>query len=376
MGSRALANMPALGEVVAGRYRLDAVIGAGGMGCVFKAEHVNMGKTVALKMLSLDDPDEAALRRFRLEAKLASQLSHPNIVAITDFDIDEQNRPFIVMDYLRGRSLERVLRDEPVLGVERFAHIMTQACRALGYAHKSGLIHRDVKLSNLMLVDRGGEKDVLMIVDFGLVEVSPRSLGADPASWENSLESVAGQAVGSPLFMSPEQCCAQMVDARSDIYSLGCVMYRCLTGEMPFVGDGKTVRTIFQQQVEKAPVPFADIDLLNKCPASVERVVMKALAKKPEDRQQDMQQLAEEIADALKKRSVLDEVNLKDLSRNASFMNTMQIRKFKVESSNKPLIAAVAAAVAVLFFWLYQTFGHSLPSMSEHPAAGAAPPER
>lgn len=358
MSSRALANMPALGEIIAGRYRLDAVIGTGGMGCVFKAEHVNMGKTVALKMLALDNPDESDLRRFRLEAKLASQLSHPNIVAITDFDVDEANRPFIVMDYLRGRSLERVMRDEPTLPLDRFAHIMSQACRALGYAHKSGLIHRDIKLSNLMLVERGGEKDVLMIVDFGLVEVVPR--GRDPAAWENSLSSDPGQTVGSPLFMSPEQCCAQTLDARSDIYSLGCVMYRCLTGVMPFNGDGKTIRSIFEQHVEMLPLAFGDVDVLNKCPASLERVVMKSLSKDPADRQQDMQQLADEITEALKKRSRLDEVDPKDLSRNASFVNTTQIRKFKGDSSSHLLIALVVTAVVLLFVWLYQTFGPGL----------------
>jgi serine/threonine protein kinase len=352
MGSRA--NMPALGEVIAGRYRLDAVIGEGGMGCVFKAEHVNMGKTVALKMLSMGgDPDEDSLRRFRLEAKLASQLSHPNIVAITDFDVDHKNRPFIVMDYLRGRSLERALRDQPVLDIDRFVHIMTQACRALGYAHKSGLIHRDVKLSNLMLVERGGEKDVLMIVDFGLVEVVSKGESGGPEFSE--------QTVGSPLFMSPEQCRGNKVDPRSDIYSLGVVMYRCLTGVVPFAGDGNDVRVIFSQHVYDLPPPFADVDVLNKCPASLERVVMKALSKLPEERQPDMQTLADEIADAVKKkRGVLDDVNMADLSRNASFVNTRTIRKFKADSSPKRLVALVAAAVVILFVWLYQSFGHSL----------------
>jgi serine/threonine-protein kinase len=348
----ALAEMPALGEVVAGRYRLDAVIGAGGMGCVFKAEHVNMGKTVALKMLSMANPDEDALRRFRLEAKLASQLSHPNIIAITDFDVDHKNRPFIVMDYLRGRSLERILRDQPVMPVERLVPVMVQVCRALHYAHKSGLVHRDIKPSNLMLVERGGEKDVPMIVDFGLVDVV---LGEN-AQGKGSMPSTS--TVGSPLYMSPEQCQGMKADARSDIYSLGCVMYRALTGVVPF--EGESILAIFEQHVLRDPRPFSEVDVLNKTPAALEAVVMKALNKYPVDRQQDMEALAEELQRAITKRSVLDEVNVKDLSRQSSFVNTTQIRKFKADSSPKRMVAVVAVAVVALFVYLYQLYGSHL----------------
>lgn len=345
----ALAEMPALGEIVAGRYRLDAVVGAGAMGCVFKAEHVNMGKTVALKMLSMAHPDEDALRRFRLEAKLASQLSHPNIVAITDFDVDHKNRPFIVMDYLRGQSLERVLRDQQVMPVERLVPVITQVCRALHYAHKSGLVHRDIKPSNLMLVERGGERDVPMVVDFGLVDVA----------LDNEETKASAKTVGSPKYMSPEQCKGMKADARSDVYSLGCVMYKCLTGVVPF--DGESVRGIFEQHVLDEPKSFSEVDVLNKTPSSVEAVVMKALRKQPGERQQDMEALAQELTHAMTKRSVLDEVNLRDLSRQSSFVNTQQIRKFKAESSPFGMVTLVAVAVVALFLYLYQAFGTRMP---------------
>lgn len=343
------ANMPALGEIVAGRYRLDAVIGQGGMGTVFKAEHVNMGKTFALKMLFLAHPDEQALRRFRLEAKLASQLNHPNIVNITDFDIDKE-RPLIVMDYLKGRSLERVLRDEHVLPQDRFVNIMTQACRGLGYAHKNGLVHRDVKLSNLMLTERGGEKDVLVIVDFGLVDVM---LDEE----ERKARAAAKTTVGSPFYMSPEQCRGEPVDPRSDIYSLGCVMYRSLTGKLPF--EGQNVQETFRMQIVDEPKPFAEMNPPAKVSPALERVVLKALSKNPADRQQDMQQLADEITAAVTKRKLIDEITLTGLSKEASLLNEEAIKRFKGDETDKKMIIVVLGAVAVLFVILYVLFaGH------------------
>jgi eukaryotic-like serine/threonine-protein kinase len=334
------------------------VVGQGGMGTVFKAEHVNMGKTMALKMLAMANPDEDSFRKFRLEAKLASQLSHPNIVNITDFDIDK-DRPFIVMDYLKGRSLDRIVETEGILAPDRFVNVMTQACRALGYAHKSGLIHRDVKLSNMMLTERGGEKDVLIIVDFGLVTV---------LTDENAMRDGPNTStVGSPYYMSPEQCQGQKIDPRSDIYSLGCVMYRCLTGVVPF--PGTNVRETFRMHVLEPPKPFSEVNSSNKIPPQLEKVVIKALSKNPDDRQKDMQQLADEISNATKRRSLLDEITLTGLSYDKSMLNTGQIRKFKGDSSSKRLIGLVLAAVALIFVWLYQTYASKLPS--EAPATSA-----
>lgn len=355
----ARANMPALGEVIAGRYRLDAVIGQGGMGTVFKAEHVNMGKTMALKMLAMLDPDEESLRRFRMEAKLASQLSHPNIVNITDFDIDK-NRPFIVMDYLKGRSLERALKDDPILAVDRFVNIMTQACRGLAYAHKCGLIHRDVKLSNLMLTERGGEKDVLIIIDFGLVDVL-----ADETALKG--EASAKSTVGSPFFMSPEQCRGEKIDQRSDVYSLGCVMYRCLTGQVPFTGTD--VRDTFRKHVLETPRTFSEVNPQNKVPPQLETIVRKALSKTPDDRQKDMQVLGDEISNALKRRSLLDEITLTGLSNESSLLNKDHIERFKGDSSSKQLVTVVLVTVAILFvcLGLYHAFVHSQQTPSVIP---------
>lgn len=335
--------MPALGEVIAGRYRLDAVIGQGGMGTVFKAEHVNMGKTFALKMLDMSDPDEEALRRFRLEAKLASQLSHPNIVNITDFDVDK-NRPFIVMDFLKGRSLDRVLKDHGTLPLDRFLNVITQACRGLGYAHKSGLVHRDIKLSNLMLVERGGEKDVVMIVDFGLVDMVT----------DESTNSNSNTIVGSPYFMSPEQCKGGKIDQRSDVYSLGCVMYRCLTGQVPF--QGRDVYDTFRLQVLEDPQPFSAVNPDIKLPPAIERVVLRALSKEPDARQRDMGTLAEEIINASRRRTMLDESDTSGLSNESSLLNTQHIRKFKNDSSSVGIVSLVVAAAVLLFIALYVSF--------------------
>lgn len=351
-------DMPALGEVVSGRYRLEAVIGKGGMGTVFKAEHVNMGKTFALKMLAMHRADDEAFRRFRLEAKLASQLNHPNIVAITDFDVDN-NRPFIVMDYLRGRSLERVLRDLPILPNERFVNIMAQACRGLGYAHKNGLVHRDVKLSNLMLVERGGEKDVLIIVDFGLVDVMNTEVRAGATS---------STTVGSPHFMAPEQCLGKKVDERADIYSLGIVMYRCLSGVVPFRGD--SAREVFTKQVYEPPLTFNDINPQLQVPPALERIVMKALEKNPDDRYQDMQTMHDDLVAALKRRKLIDQVNTEGLSKDKSLLNKDHIREFKGEHNALQMIVMVVAAVAVVFVSLYAIGSHFVKNPD---APGAVP---
>lgn len=289
------ATLP-LGSVLAERYRITGLIGKGGMGVVYRGEHVHTERQVAIKMLlSGVTSDSHAFRRFYQEAKSASLLVHPNIVSIMDFDVDKtSNQAYLVMDYLDGDSIENIVDASGPMSPERFFRVFMQACRAMGFAHKHGIIHRDIKPSNLMLINRAEEEDVLVVVDFGLVKML--SMSGDSAA--NQKLTTTNMLVGSPLYMSPEQCRGlSVIDHRSDIYSLGCVMYKCLTGMLPLIGDS-ALDTLYKH-VSATPAPFAETNPQVSVPPALERVVMKALSKDMEQRQQSMSQLAQEIAESL-----------------------------------------------------------------------------
>ena len=339
------------------------------MGAVFKAEHINMGKVMALKMLlRIAGSDVDSMRRFKLEAKLASQLNHPNIVSIYDFDI-ENNRAFLVMDYLKGKSLDLILEHDQFLSLERFEHIFLQGCRGFAYAHKNGLVHRDVKLSNLMLIERGGEKDVLVIVDFGLLKVMSKDK-LDQRVTENSM------IVGSPIYMSPEQCRGETIDQRTDIYSLGCVMYRCLTGEVPFRG-ATTIDTL-RKHIQEQPPPFSVANPKVSVPPALERVVMKALSKKPSDRQQDMTSLADEVTAALKRKgnSSLVLGNQPNSVMDSPLMQKDPARLSGGDSSNTLLIVVVVLLSIALCAVTYQLADLQSRIPAAHPRQESAPAER
>jgi serine/threonine protein kinase len=242
---------------------------------------------------------------------------------------------------------------------------MQQACRALAYAHKNGVVHRDIKLSNMMLTERGGERDVLVLVDFGLIKVVTDQI-AERQSQEVPDEAPSGDhpgltqantVVGSPLFMSPEQIRGLRVDHRSDIYSLGCVMYNCLTGRVPF--EGSETHQTFYKHIYENPAPFSQINPQNKVPEALEAVVMRALAKDPDERYQDVQQLADDISRALKRRRLIDEVDASNLSNESSLLNSKRITQLHSESTVRLLSIALVVVVLGLGF-LYYKFAQQL----------------
>lgn len=291
--TEASAPAPGIGSVVAERYRILEVAGHGGMGVVYKAQHVHMSRTIALKMLLRElAADSHAFKRFQQEAAATCKLNHPHIVGIHDFGVVGNEQAYLAMDFLDGRSLQQVLQTDGALPLARFLHIFSQACDGLGHAHENGLVHRDVKPSNLILVERNGDPDFVVIVDFGLVKMM-ETTGDQKLTSTNML-------LGSPLYMSPEQCRGMELDQRTDIYSLGCVMYKALTGKAPLAGE--TALDTLYKHVAEEPAPMSSAAPDIKVPPSVERVIMKALSKNPDNRQQSMAQLKAELQVAVDNR--------------------------------------------------------------------------
>ncbi len=261
-------------RTLAGRYRLDRVIGRGGMGTVYLAHDLLLGRTVAVKLLPgvLAAADPTYLTRFEREGRATAALSHPGVVSIYDAGIDGETR-FIVMELVEGRDLATVLRDDPPLSPWRAAGIAAQVAAALAAAHAAGIVHRDVKPGNVMLADDGSAR----VLDFGLA----RSDGASELTQ-------AATVLGTASYMSPEQADGHSVDARSDIYSLGCLLYAMLTGRPPFRGD--TAAAIANQQVNAAPEPPRRLNP-GVSPA-LDELVVAMLAKAPAERPQSARALA------------------------------------------------------------------------------------
>lgn len=283
-----LSAEPKPGDIFADRYEILSVLGDGGMGKVYKARHNLMKRIVAIKMLLPHFvQNAAALKRFQQEAQAASALNHPHILYVHDFGISKQGMPFLVMDYLEGESLAGLLAEEGRLDEKRAVPIFIQACSALAHAHQKGVIHRDIKPANIMLINYEGQSDYLKIVDFGIAKLLQPD-GAEQLTH-------TGEVFGSPLYMSPEQCRGKELDVRSDIYSLGCVLYRTVTGKPVF--GGRDAMECMYRQVNDQPLPFSEVcpelDLSKK----LEDAVMKAISKEPDDRYPSMSEFKDALED-------------------------------------------------------------------------------
>ena len=265
-------------RTLAGRYELAEVIGRGGMGTVYRAVDTVLGRSVAVKLLpgSLADQDPTSVARFEREARAAAALNHPAVVGIYDAGADEDTR-FIVMELVSGRSLEAILRDEGRLDPERAAAIAAQAADALAAAHAAGIVHRDVKPANVMVADDGSVK----VLDFGIA----RAMDGTTLTQSSSV-------LGTAAYMSPEQALGKPADERSDIYSLGCVLYAMLAGHPPFTGDATAA--ILNQHANIAPAPVRTENA--RVPPQLDALVMQMLAKSPDDRPQTAAQVRDRLA--------------------------------------------------------------------------------
>lgn len=283
---------PLLGMVIEGRYRIQSVIGQGSAGTVYKAVQELIGREVAIKVLhEYLVSDEEFIKRFRQEAKASSRLSHPNIITIYDFGVIPQgNRPYIAMDLLVGTPLSDYLSENERVSLDAAIPLLTQVCSALGEAHRHGVVHRDVKPENIVLVERSGQKLYPMVVDFGIARIVEES--------ESAKITRTGTVCGSPTYMSPEQCTSSKVDSRSDIYSIGIVIYETLTGEVPFHSD-ELIR-VMSMHLSEPPKPLNQVKPGLIFPDALEDVVNKALSKNPNDRFQTMEEMATALEESIK----------------------------------------------------------------------------
>ena len=275
-----------VGTTLAGKYRIDARLNEGGMGTVYRGTHVLMEKTVAVKVLRPSlAADEKIVARFSREARAASRISHPNALSVTDFGEDDSGHVFLVMEFLSGKTLKQVIREEGPMPLTRVVDITRQIGDALNAAHTQGVVHRDLKSDNIMLLDTV-TGDYAKVLDFGIAKINEPDGPADTNLTAPNL------VIGTPQYMSPEQCSQDSeIDARSDIYSLGVILFEMFVGHVPFAGDSPTM--VMMKHLQE-PVPSV-LEERDDLPAAVGRVVARAMAKLPSNRYQNVCELVEDL---------------------------------------------------------------------------------
>ena len=281
-------------EVLNNKYQLERSIARGGMGWVFLATQIPLGREVALKILMPHPGDAAFHQRFLLEASTCSKLSHPNIVTVHDYGETPEGDVFMAMEYLEGLSLSQTLNQEKCIAPLRAVHITLQIARALRAAHRAGVIHRDLKPSNVMLIrDHDGTRtrDLVKVVDFGLAKLL--EVAKTPDSPELTRE---GILLGSPRYMAPEQIRNRNIDVRTDIYALGVLTYFILTGRPPFDADNST--DILTQHLRDQPPRMSSVNPYLRIPEPLEQLVARCLAKTPEHRYQSAEELILDLKEA------------------------------------------------------------------------------
>jgi serine/threonine-protein kinase len=283
-------NDESLPRLLGGRYQLDAKLGAGGMGVVYRASDLTMHRSVAVKLIRGVDGvalDEEVAGRFLREAKNTARIQHEHIIEVFDLGRSDQGDMFFVMELLEGESLSTKLRRDGKLPVAVGVHIARQMCAALNVAHAAGIIHRDLKPANVMLIERAGRGDYVKVLDFGVA----KSYTPD----QQTQLTHTGMLVGTVEYMAPEQIMGRTVDGRTDIYALGVVMYRMFTGKPPFRDGG--VPALIHAHLNVFPKPMTDT--APEVPGALDRVVLRCLAKQPEQRYESMEELSRALVSAL-----------------------------------------------------------------------------
>jgi serine/threonine protein kinase len=301
----AISSMLTPGSIIDGRYEIVGKLAAGGMGEVYRAQHVELGKAMALKvMLPELSNDPEFVTRFKREAIAASRIGQQNIVDISDFGRTANGRFYFVMEYLDGMTLSSLIHRQGPQPAERVLNIAAQASRALAAAHAQSIVHRDLKPENIMLLQRPGQPDFVKVLDFGVAKVS--------AGHGQGGHTAIGMVVGTPQYMSPEQAKAIPVDTRSDIYSMGLIIYELLTGRPTFAAE--TPSMLMVKHVVEAPPPFEPGPLVS-VPEELERLVFRMLEKEPANRPQTMEEVIE-VLDTLWARIRSNDPSLKRSSGN------------------------------------------------------------
>jgi serine/threonine-protein kinase len=282
-----------VGTTLADRYRIDALIGEGGMGRVYAAEHVLMRKRLAIKVLHRELTTMAeVVARFEREAMAAANIDHPNVAAATDFGKLADGAVFLVLEYVQGKSLRDEIATGPI-AAERALHITRQIAAGLGSAHALDIVHRDLKPENVMLVEKGGDPDFVKVLDFGIAKVPIGEVPHPTDTPAHTPITKAGMVFGTPEYMAPEQALGQMVDARADLYALGVILYEMLCGSRPFSSQSQV--GILGQQLSKPPPKISDRAPGIVVPPAVEQVAMKLLQRESSERYQSASEVVEVI---------------------------------------------------------------------------------
>ncbi len=327
-----------VGHIVAGRYVIKGVIGVGGMGTVYDASHIVLNNRVALKVLRHElVEEESIMKRFEQEARACAELKHPNLVTVYDCGISEDGEPFIVMEFLEGSLLLDEISGNSLgqveswrqgrVSLERFFEVFEPVCTGLEYAHKMGVVHRDLKPTNIIVTRTPEGERLPKVVDFGIAKIE--DLGGNM-----QMLTQTGEVFGSPAYMSPEQCQGTTVDARTDVYALGCVMYEALSGKQAFAGHN--IMTVLEMQLNSSPRALSELQLKTEIPDSLSAIVMRCLEKDPDLRFQSCLELRQAL------------VSARD---NMLGANTFKIgeKKFKFESLTAVLLM-MAIALCVFSF--------------------------
>jgi serine/threonine protein kinase len=356
-----------VGQVVADRYHVVKKLGEGGMGQVYLAEHVKMGRRSAIKVMNpsmVHDPD--AVARFNREASNASRITHPNVCAIYDFGETPDGLIYLAMEFIEGEPLTDLLERDGSLPLARAASIFLQTADALQAAHDLGIVHRDLKPDNIMLTRRKGGGDTVKVVDFGIA----KAVGGDQAGQKVTK---TGLVVGTPEFMSPEQLSGDTLDGRSDLYSLALVFYRMLSGKLPF--EATTVQETMIKRLTDEPLTLADARPDLAFPPGLQPVLDTALARTPAERYQSVAKFAADVAAITGRpvaRSVPPTEEKTQLLDAAAATPTTRISaqvRAPIPSRKRSLVPAALALVVVLVgggAWMVLSGGNK---------AGGTPPD-
>ena len=334
---------PLLGRVLDGRYQIHDLLAIGGMGSIYRATHLLMRKACAIKVLrATSGAADLAARRFRREAESASRLDHEHCIRVSDFGVTEDGLPYLVMELLDGRSLAEELETRGALKLPRVLTIARQIALALEHAHGLGIVHRDLKPDNVFLVRRPGQGDFVKVLDFGLAKLVEDGAGSAAPSTLSAM----GTVFGTPEYMSPEQAEARPIDARSDLYAFGCLLYQLMTGQLPF--QAATHVAILTKHISERPTsPAVRRPDLSLPPALVD-LCLRCLEKKPAQRPPSAGAIAREL-DQIGATAATEIGAIPRVSGKVASLVTVELEPPPPRRSLLPWFLAGAAVGALLF---------------------------
>jgi serine/threonine protein kinase len=360
---QAKAEAGIIGTYIDGRYLVKRLIGEGGMGLVYEAEHVEIGRRVAVKVLhAMYTRQSEVVARFRSEARAATRIGHPHIIDVFDSGTTVDGAVYFVMEYLEGRDLAQLIHEIGPLPAQRSIVIAREICQALSAAHKAGILHRDLKPENVYLIQRDGNDDFVKVLDFGIAKT------LDAVTDRVGRLTNPGIAMGTPEYMAPEQAAGQPFDARADVYSVGAILYEMLSARPPH--DGANIMEILTLKATKAPAPLSS--LRPDTPRELERLIMRTLAVSPELRPQSMEAMASELG---RLGGIQSASNIPAI--------TPPLTTDRLPRTRAPLVAAGIALVALVggagvIWWSTRSSGTtataSLPPHVASAPVAAAPP--